>query len=99
MLLVLTLLAVGTSLTRPPLFGLLSNLTWRMSRGPPLALRKAPAAWRAFSGPLFAATLYVHVAALPYVICGGLAILTALLAWQFLYRDARRLVPAGIQPQ
>jgi hypothetical protein len=51
-------------------------------------------------GPLFAATLYLRIAPLPYVFCGGLAILAALLTWQYLCRknSAPAVVP-GIQPQ
>jgi len=99
MLFVLALLAVGTSLTRPPLFGLLSNLTSANEQGATIGVAQSAGSLARILGPLFAATLYVHVAALPYVICGGLAILTALLAWQFLYRDALPAVAAGIQPQ
>jgi hypothetical protein len=40
-------------------------------------------------GPLFAATLYLRVAPLPYVFCGGLAILAALLTWQYLCRKEK----------
>jgi hypothetical protein len=50
--------------------------------------------------PLFAATLYTHVASLPYVFCGMLAILAALLTWQFLCRkNSTSAVVHGIQSQ
>jgi len=97
MLFVLALLSVGTSLTRPPLFGLLSNLTSANEQGATIGVAQGAGSLARILGPLFAATLYMHVAALPYVICGGLAILTALLAWQFLCRDALPVVAAETQ--
>jgi DHA1 family tetracycline resistance protein-like MFS transporter len=88
MLLALALLAVGTGLTRPPLFGLLSNLTPANEQGATIGVAQSAGALARILGPLFAAILYTHVASLPYVICGGLAILAALLTWQFLCRDS-----------
>jgi MFS family permease len=86
MLLVLALLAIGTGLTRPPVFGLLSNLTPANEQGATLGVAQSAGALARIVGPLFAATLYGHVPMLPYVICGGLAVLTGLFAWQYLCR-------------
>jgi hypothetical protein len=41
--------------------------------------------------------LYLRVAPLPYVFCGGLAILAALLTWQFLCRNSLPAVETKIQ--
>ena len=86
MLLALALLAVGTGLTRPPLFGLLSNLAPANEQGATIGVAQSAGALARIFGPIFAATLYTHVPMLPYVFCGGLAILAALLTWQFLCR-------------
>jgi MFS family permease len=87
-------------LTRPPLFGLLSNLTSPGEQGTTIGVAQSAGSLARILGPLFAATLYLRVASLPYVICGGLAIVTGALAWQFLCRkDSLPAVAAEIQPQ
>ncbi len=82
MLLALALLAVGSSLTRAPLFGLLSNLTPANEQGATLGVAQSAGALARIVGPLFAAMLYVHVPLLPYVICGAISILAGILAFQ-----------------
>ncbi len=100
MLLTLALLAVGTGLTRPPLFGLLSNLAPANEQGATIGVAQSAGALARILGPLFAAILYLRVAPLPYVICGGLSILAALLTWHFLCRkNPPPAAVAGIQPQ
>jgi MFS family permease len=100
MLLALALLAVGSALTRPPLFGLLSNLAPANEQGATIGVAQSAGSLARILGPLFAATLYTHIASLPYVFCGGLSILAAGLTWQFLCRkDSSPAVVAGIQPQ
>lgn len=84
MLLALALLSVGSALTRAPLFGLLSNLTPANEQGATIGVAQSAGALARIVGPLFAATIYVHIAMLPYVICGGIAILTGFVAWSFL---------------
>ena len=82
MLLVLALLAVGSSLTRPPVFGLLSNLTPANEQGATIGVAQSAGALARIFGPLFAATVYLHVPMLPYVICGAISIVAGLLAIQ-----------------
>lgn len=82
MLLVLALLAVGSSLTRPPVFGLLSNLTAVNEQGATIGVAQSAGALARIFGPIFAATLYLHVPMLPYVTCGAISILAGLLAIQ-----------------
>ena len=86
MLLALALLAIGSGLTRPPLFGLLSNLTPANEQGATIGVAQSAGALARILGPLFAVILYLRIAPLPYVFCGGLAILAALLTWQYLCR-------------
>ena len=74
------MLAVGSALTRPPLFGLLSNLTPANEQGATIGVAQSAGALARILGPIFAATLYVHVPMLPYVICGAISIATGVLA-------------------
>lgn len=80
MLLALALLSVGSSLTRAPVFGLLSNLTPANEQGATIGVAQSAGSLARICGPLFAATLYMHFPALPYVICGGISVLTGMLA-------------------
>jgi len=82
MLLALALLAVGSSLTRPPVFGLLSNLTPVNEQGATIGVAQSAGALARIVGPIFAATLYLHVPMLPYVTCGAISILAGVLAMQ-----------------
>jgi len=92
MLLALALLSVGSSLTRAPLFGLLSNFTPANEQGATLGVAQSAGALARIVGPLFAAMLYVHVPLLPYVICGGISILAGALAVQRLGRGIETVV-------
>jgi len=80
MLLALALLAVGSALTRPPLFGLLSNLAPANEQGATIGVAQSAGSLARILGPLFAATLYTHIAPLPYVTCGVISILAGVLA-------------------
>jgi hypothetical protein len=76
----LALLAFASSLTRAPLFGLLSNLTSANEQGATLGVAQSAGSLARIFGPIFASTLYLTDAPLPYLICGGIAILAGLLA-------------------
>jgi len=80
MLLALALLSIGSSLTRAPVFGLLSNLTPANEQGGTIGVAQSAGSLARIVGPLFAATLYFHVPELPYVICGGISVLTGFMA-------------------
>jgi MFS transporter, DHA1 family, tetracycline resistance protein len=99
MLLALALLAVGSALTRPPLFGMLSNLAPANEQGATIGVAQSAGALARIIGPLFAAILYLRIAPLPYVFCGGLSILAALLTWQRLYRKKESAAIVGSQSQ
>ena len=82
MLAALVLLSLGSSLSRAPLFGLLSNLTPATEQGATIGVAQSAGALARVIGPLFAATLYGlndATRALPYLICGAIAILAGLL--------------------
>ena len=80
MLLALALLSVGSALTRAPLFGMLSNLTSANEQGATLGVAQSAGALARIVGPLFAASLYIHEPAVPYLVCGGVSILAGILA-------------------
>jgi MFS family permease len=86
MLLALALLSIGSSLTRAPVFGLLSNLTAANEQGSTIGVAQSAGSLARILGPLFAATVYLHIPELPYVICGGISILAGILAALFLGR-------------
>jgi MFS family permease len=82
MLATLVLLSLGSSLSRAPLFGLLSNLTPANEQGATIGVAQSAGSLARIVGPIFAATLYglnASTHALPYFICGGIAILAGLL--------------------
>ena len=96
LLLFLGLLSIGSSLTRPPVFGMISMLTSADEQGATLGVAQGVGSVARILGPIFAATLFVIQPSLPYVICGGLSLLTALLAYQFLHK-AEPVVQGSVQ--
>ena len=95
MLLALALLAVGSSLTRAPLFGLLSNLTSANEQGATIGVAQSFGSLARILGPIFAATIYMRVASLPYLICGVISIVAGVLAVQRLGRRGDAVVAGG----
>ena len=75
----LALLSVGTSLTRPPLFGLLSNLTPAHEQGANIGVAQGAGSLARILGPLFANGLLPAHQALPYLSCTGILLATSLL--------------------
>ena len=92
MLLALAMLSVGSSLTRAPLFGLLSNLTPANEQGATIGVAQSFGALARILGPIFAATVYMRVAPLPYLICGVVSITAGVLAVQRLSRRNEAVV-------
>ena len=86
LLVVVGVLAVGSSLSRPPLFGLLSRLTSASEQGATLGVAQGAGSVGRIAGPLFAGPLILHHVAVPYVVCGFLALFTGLIAGRYLTR-------------
>jgi MFS family permease len=82
MLVALGLLSIGTSLTRPPLFGLLSNLTPQHEQGATIGVAQSAGSLARIIGPIFATTTLHYVPALPYLICAVVLLVTALIFLQ-----------------
>jgi MFS transporter, DHA1 family, tetracycline resistance protein len=78
----LALLSVGSSLTRPPLFGLLSNLTPEHEQGANIGVAQGAGSLARILGPVFATGLLPYRAALPYLVCTFILLLTSLILSQ-----------------
>ncbi len=94
LLFVLAILAVASSLTRPPVFGLISNLTPANEQGATIGVAQSAGSLARILAPVFAATLLDYYPFLPYVICSGISLFTAVLVVQRLCRDPQA-VPGG----
>jgi len=90
----LVLLSFGSSLSRAPLFGMLSNLTPANEQGATIGVAQSAGSLARIVGPLFAGTLYGHSPMMPYLICGGVSILTGLIVFPML-RGKKEVVPAA----
>jgi MFS family permease len=89
LLLALALLSVGTSLTRPPLFGLLSNLTPAHEQGATIGVAQGAGSLARILGPIFATALLAWSPPLPYLICTAVLLGTTALVGQRLCRDGQ----------
>jgi len=82
LLAVLALLAIGSGLTRPPLFGLLSILTPADEQGATIGVAQSAGSLARIAGPMFAGIFFQAHPSLPYFVCAGIALVTGVLAWQ-----------------
>ena len=87
-LIALGVLAIGSSLTRPPVFGMISNLTSADEQGITLGVAQSAGSLARIFGPIFAGTLFGHHHATPFVVSGVLAFVTGILAWVLLQKPA-----------
>jgi MFS transporter, DHA1 family, tetracycline resistance protein len=88
LLLVLAVLAIGSSLTRPPVFGMLSNLASSHEQGATIGAAQSAGSLARILGPIFAGTLFQFHPSWPYVVCGVVALLTGLVCAPMLKRAA-----------
>lgn len=79
MLVALAILSIGTSLTRPPLFGLLSILTHESEQGANIGVAQGAGSLARILGPIFATTTLHYLPALPYLVCTLVLLITAAL--------------------
>ena len=79
MLFALALLAIGSSLTRPPLFGLLSNLTPAHEQGATIGVAQGAGSLARILGPIFATTTLHYLPPLPYLTCTIVLLVTAVV--------------------
>lgn len=97
LLIALGLLAIGSSLTRPPVFGLLSNLTEAHEQGATIGVAQGSGSLARILGPIFATTLYARTPLVLYLICGGVSIATGALAGARLRGAHTATVPVAAQ--
>ena len=94
---ILAVLSIGSSLTRPPLFGLISILTPAQEQGTTIGVAQSAGSLARIVGPIFAASLFDYKAAFPYLICSAIAFMTGLFAWQRLCRTEQPMVSGDTQ--
>jgi MFS transporter, DHA1 family, tetracycline resistance protein len=94
----LALLSIGSSLTRPPLFGLLSNLTAANEQGANIGVAQGAGSLARILGPLFATGLLPIQPALPYLVCTGVLFCTTGLLIQRFRGEKLSAAPAQAQP-
>jgi MFS family permease len=81
---VLAIFAVGSSLTRPPVFGMISLLAPANEQGATMGVTQGIGSLARIVGPMFAGMLFDVNFYLPYLICGGLCFITAAITLSFL---------------
>lgn len=91
LLAMLGLLAVGSSLARPPIFGLISNLTSPREQGTTLGVAQSFGSLARILGPIFAGVTFALSPTVPYVACAGVSLVAVFVAWT-------RLVRAPLEP-
>jgi multidrug resistance protein len=94
LLLVLAVLAIGSGLARPPIFGLISILTPAHEQGATIGVAQSAGSLARIVGPIFAASLFDRHAALPYLTCAVISLLACGLTLQSLVRGPVAIAPA-----
>ncbi len=97
LLLLLAVLSIGTQMTRPPVFGMISNLTAADEQGVTIGVAQSMGALARILGPITMVPLFYRQPPLPYVICGGLSLLTGLIAWQRLTKGYERAPAPAVE--
>src|SRR5437868_5790732 len=73
----LGLLAIGSGLTRPPVFGLISILTPAHEQGSTIGVAQSAGSLARIGGPRFSASLFGQHPTLPFAICGAISLIAA----------------------
>ena len=90
----LALLSIGSGLTRPPLFGMLSILTPEHEQGATLGVAQSAGSLARILGPIFAGGLFHFHPTWPYVACAVIALVTGIIAAKKLMKSAPALEAA-----
>jgi MFS transporter, DHA1 family, tetracycline resistance protein len=86
LLLGLAVLALGSSINRPPIFGMISVLTPAHEQGANLGVAQSAGSLARIFGPIIAAVLLDVHPAVPYLVCSAISLLAGGLAWRWLCR-------------
>ncbi len=73
-------LAVGSSLARAPIFGMISILAPANEQGATIGVAQSAGSLARILGPIFAGACFQYRPALPYLVCGGVSVIAALIA-------------------
>jgi MFS family permease len=92
----LGLVATGSALNRPPTFGLISLATPAHEQGAVMGVAQSAGSLARIAAPISANLLFQFGPPLPYWVCGGIALLAAFLAWQYLCRHRARAAAHGV---
>jgi MFS family permease len=94
LLITLAVLSIGSSLTRPPVFGLISVLTSAHEQGAVIGVAQSAGSLARIFAPIFAAGLLFYHPALPYLICSVISLFTGFLVVHRLCRQPHPLATA-----
>lgn len=97
LLMSLALFAAGSGINRPPTFGLISLRTPPEEQGATLGVTQSAASLARIFGPIFANALYAAKPSLPYRVCAAVALITGLVAWNYLCRPSQEILGADMQ--
>ncbi|MCC6231691.1 MAG: MFS transporter [Verrucomicrobiales bacterium] len=90
----LAILSIGSSMTRPPLFGLVSSLSPSNEQGFTLGVTQSAGSLARITGPVFASATFDWHHSFPYVICAALAL--GAFAWCWIRLPASPQPGAGV---
>jgi MFS family permease len=94
LLIALALLSIGSGLTRPPLFGMLSILTPPDEQGETIGVAQSAGSLARILGPLFAGGLFHLHPSWPYLVCAAISLLAGVFAWARLCKSESALLAA-----
>jgi MFS family permease len=97
LLVALGLFAAASNINRAPTLGQISLNAPSNEQGATMGVAQSAATLARFTGPLMATALYYVHTPLPYLICGGLACATGVLAWKLLVRPPQTMMDANPQ--
>jgi DHA1 family tetracycline resistance protein-like MFS transporter len=80
LLIALGAFAIGSSLARPPIFGMISLLSPQDEQGATIGVAQSAGSLARIFGPIFAGACFQYQQELPYLICGGIAVLASFIA-------------------
>ncbi|MBA4147105.1 MAG: MFS transporter [Verrucomicrobia bacterium] len=78
--------SIGSQLTRPPVFGMISMLTSANEQGTTMGVAQSIGSLARILGPMFAAMTFEKHPSFPYLVCAALSFMTGVLAWRLLKR-------------
>jgi MFS family permease len=78
----LGMLAIGSSINRPPIFGMISMLTPAFEQGASLGVAQSAGSLARIFGPVFAGAFFEFHHSAPYLICGAISLMAGLLTWK-----------------